>query len=925
MANYDDLQAPSGVLNSFLSDSAHFGGTTQPLNPQTGDGDPLAGLTGTNMAAVARAIEQAQQVSAITRAYADMNGGALSTLDLRLSALYYEHSAQAQTMSAFTTLVTQLQGSITDVGGQQYVMIDAIAKDGNGAKLLHQLDAIGLQHGGSFGVDASGFLPIASLAALTKIGDLAHASETGMTTNAGLVTTEADTAMGSYAARDDFGLDGTGLKVGVLSDSFNTNIDNSVSGYDQYPDGTVDSMASDIANGDLPSATTILTDNAGGTDEGRAMAQLVHDVAPGAAIAFDTAEGGEFAFAAHIEALAAAGCKIIVDDVSYFGEPAYQNGVIAQAIEQVTAEGVIYLSAAANNANQGFEAAYAASGVTGGAAELNEPFAKLSPSGSKQFLGVTVQAGQTVSLIVQWDQPAASAGGAKCANNLDAWLLNSGGTTLLAMDDTNNIGNDPVAVIQYQNTTAGAQTYKLAVGLQSGAAPTDLKIVAFNGTLATNSLNYNNGTIYGHTTDPADIDVGAAAYFQTPAYTGTFPPTLETFSSIGPTYIYFDNAGNRLPTPVRVDGPRFTSVDGGDTTFFGTDIGDDPTGFANFFGTSAAAPDAAAVIALMVQANAALTGSDTLNLIQDSTIDMGAAGFDDTSGAGLIQAEKAVQSAETGVIIGDTHHPVLMGTHLDDVFAMGANFSATDLINGGAGADTVVLNGNYATGVTLTATTIANIEKFLLSAGHSYKLTFHLGDVAAGQSLTVDGSSLGTADKMTIVASSDTQGAYTMLGGAGADTLTGGGKADTINGGAGNDRITGGGGGDFITPGAGNDTLVYTGVGQSTHANYDTITGFDFSFDKFDLNVAVGGIDTTVASGALSTATFDTNLAAAIGAGQLAIGHAVLFTPTTGTLAGDTFLIVDANGAAGYQSGADYVFELNGSAHLTGITTANFI
>ncbi|HSZ75555.1 MAG TPA: S8 family serine peptidase, partial [Rhizomicrobium sp.] len=761
MSKLDYIHSPSGaeLPDSFISlESDHILPAVPPSDGIT-QSNPLASL---NLGDAAFALEQFEQTTAIDKAYAAMNGGALSALDSRLSALYYEHSSQALAMSPFTNLVSQLQGSIVEQNGEQYVTINTVAKDGDGAKLLHQLEAIGLTQGGSYGVEASGYVPIESLAKLAALGDLSHATESGMVTNAGLVTTEADVAMDSYAARDDFGVDGSGLKVGILSDSFNTNA------ADQYPNGSPDTMADDIASGDLPTATKILKDSTG-EDEGRGMAQLVHDIAPGAAIDFDTANGGDATFAAHILALANAGCKIIVDDISYLDEPAYQNGVIAQAIEQVTQQGVIYLSAAANEGNQGFEAAYAASGVTGAAAELNEPFAKLSPTGNKQFLAVTVQAGQTVSLVVQWDQPAASAGGAACANNLDAWLLNSGGTSLLAMDDNDNTGGDPVAVIQYTNSKTSAQTYQLAVGLKSGVAPTDLKIIAFNGTLATNSLNYNDGTIFGHQADPADIAVGAAAYFQTPAFTGTPTPTLETFSSIGPTYIYFDNAGNRLATPIRVDGPRFTSVDGGDTTFFGQDIGDDPNHYPNFFGTSAAAPDAAAVVALMVQANGALNSTDAMNLIQDSAIDMGTAGFDDQSGAGLIQADKAVQAASTGIIIGDNHHTVLNGTHLDDTFALGPNFKATDAIDGLGGTNTIILNGNYTTGVNLGADTIANIGKFVLDAGHSYKLTFHTGNVAAGQTLTIDGSSLGASDKMTITASGDAQGAYNILGGAGAD------------------------------------------------------------------------------------------------------------------------------------------------------------
>ena len=77
----------------------------------------------------------------------------------------------------------------------------------------------------------------------------------------------------------------------------------------------------------------------------------------------------------------------------------------------------------------------------------------------------------------------------------------------------------------------------------------------------------------------------------------------------------------------------------------------------------------------------------------------------------------------------------------------------------------------------------------------------------------------------------------------------------------------------------------------------------------------VSAVDAAVTTGALSTATFDSDLAAAVGASQLGAGHAVVFTPNSGTLSGDHFLIVDANGVAGYQAGQDYVIEFGtGSA-----------
>jgi hypothetical protein len=101
--------------------------------------------------------------------------------------------------------------------------------------------------------------------------------------------------------------------------------------------------------------------------------------------------------------------------------------------------------------------------------------------------------------------------------------------------------------------------------------------------------------------------------------------------------------------------------------------------------------------------------------------------------------------------------------------------------------------------------------------------------------------------------------------------------------------------------------------------NYDTVVGFQASMDAFDL-MGVSDVDTAITSGTLSTATFDTNLAAAMSG--LQANHAVLFTANAGTLSGATFLVVDQNSTAGYQSGSDLVMRVNG---LSGpLSTDNF-
>lgn len=268
----------------------------------------------------------------------------------------------------------------------------------------------------------------------------------------------------------------------------------------------------------------------------------------------------------------------------------------------------------------------------------------------------------------------------------------------------------------------------------------------------------------------------------------------------------------------------------------------------------------------------------------------------------------------------------------NDSLYFGAGLTAADSVNAGSGSDTVYLDGAYTT-LKFTATTMANVEKIVLATGHSYGLTTNDATVASGKLLTVDGTNLGTDNSLSFNGKSETDGRFTLLGGAGNDNLNGGVGNDTISAGAGDDtlngglganKITGGAGADTITVASGNDTLIYATVSQSTHAAFDTISHFDFADnDHFDLNVAVNGIDHKVGSGMVDTATFDANMTAAISAAHLLAHHAVLFTATTGTATG-TYLIVDANGTAGYQAGADYVFKLVSPSHASNLDVTDF-
>src|ERR1700727_1542265 len=230
------------------------------------------------------------------------------------------------------------------------VLIDAITK-GDPQKLKAALVGLGLQRASQYSNDVGGWLPVDQLDAAAALTEVHAIRAAMMRTKSGAVTSQGDYAQNSDLVRSDNSLTGAGITVGVLSDS-----------YDCYPvyaangvpagglngyanNGFNTTAAQDMATGDLPASVNVIEDatcmNYGAPtqlpfgDEGRAMMQIVHDVAPGASLAFYTAENSEADFASGIGQLANAGAKVIVDDVGYFDEPFFQDGLVAEAVNNV--------------------------------------------------------------------------------------------------------------------------------------------------------------------------------------------------------------------------------------------------------------------------------------------------------------------------------------------------------------------------------------------------------------------------------------------------------------------------------------------------------------------------------------------------------------------------------------------------------------
>lgn len=284
-----------------------------------------------------------------------------------------------------------------------------------------------------------------------------------------------------------------------------------------------------------------------------------------------------------------------------------------------------------------------------------------------------------------------------------------------------------------------------------------------------------------------------------------------------------------------------------------------------------------------------LTGDNGNNIIN------GVLGGDTLLGNGGNDTLIMLGGAGKVVISGGTGNDLIQLTTVDAA-TYGYAFRSTTEVNGGTGYD--ILEISNAPVMTFTGLTVRNIERLMVNDGFNYNFTSVNVTVAAGARLEVDGGSLTGTSYIRFYGSAETDGAFDFTGGEWRDTFVGG---------AGDDTFTGGRQQDLMTGGAGSDTFIYEGAIDSRFGNRDQITDFFTEEDTFQFDVEVTAVDSTV-SGDVSTAA---DLAALVD-GQFGASHAILVNVTSGTLSGRTLMIVDANGVAGFQWGADYVIDVTG-------------
>jgi len=749
-----------------------------------------------------------------------------SSIAVALLELSRAHDAAARTQGTEgAAALAAAETGLLIVG--EYVVIDVIADIGESESVLAELEALGLREGAAFGRVVSGLMPISEIEAIATIGGVTMASAGYALPAAGSIQSEGDPALGTDLVRDQFGVDGSGVTVAVFSDSYDN----------------LGGEAADIASGDLPPDGVRVFDDLpfGGTDEGRAMAQLIHDVAPGATLWFDSAFLGQANFAQSIVDIADAGADIIVDDFIYFAEPFFADGVIAQAIDAVVADGVTYFSAAGNNARNSYEAAFRPVAVSPQAVSTDPSFIIGAGSGStfhdfdpgpgvdltqNYRLGV----GEDLTLSFQWDQPYASTGAASpgSASDYDIWLINARTGAVLDASVTDNIGGDPIEVLSYTNDT-GLHLDVALVIVKHGDEGPDAGLIKFinfgEAELAAGEDRGENDapTSYGHPIAEGAIGVGASAWFLTPPF-GVDPPEINDFSSAGGIPILFDADGERLDEPVIRDQPSIVGPDGASTTFFLFEFDFDGDGVANFYGTSAASPHVAAAAALMLAIDPDLTPEEIREILQDTAIDMDDPftpgfdeGFDLGTGHGFVDALAAVYALDN-LIVGSDLADSLDGRGGDDALY---GLDGTDRLFGGEGDDR--LDGGAGADV-------------LRGGADDDALVDLAGDDLLDGGSGSDFLSGGDGDDF-------------LIGRSGRDWLEGGDGRDSLRGQDDADILIGGAGRDILIGAAAGDAYVYLVASDSTPdpAMRDTILGFrGAAGDRIDLSAidAVAGTET---------------------------------------------------------------------------------
>jgi hypothetical protein len=481
-------------------------------------------------------------------------------------------------------------------------------------------------------------------------------------------TVEANDAAGEL-------LTGEGVGVGIISDSFNFL--------------TTNTFADDIASGDLPADVNILRDSSEEgfrSDEGRALAQIIHDIAPNAELSFhsgtsilnesdlvgvDDSDGldeasleaarlggnlGDLQIARAYDALSEpeVGNDIIIDDLNSVLAPIFQQGFRAQAQQRAFERGIsVFQAAGSADGKDAIEVEF-----TGTAGDFVD-FDPTTPG--VQGIPLTYTPGTVPLVVLHWDDPYQSVSpGSDLTADFDLQFLGSDSIIDNANPENNRLTAPQLSSRQTGGSFAGSFRQQLAAdGSITGAdpyegygLPVDTEEAVSgqwhvrlrqgagqleNGDARTVRLTFLDGPTPDFSN--AGSNASTNGNINTVGSVDTNLNFVEDFNAVGRNTIIFDNEGNRIPELERKStGTTFLAPTGINTTFFGQNDDTDPDDFPNFFGSSAAAAAAAGVGALLLDLDPALTPNELRKLLSSTADGRGSVSV---SSPGLISATAA--------------------------------------------------------------------------------------------------------------------------------------------------------------------------------------------------------------------------------------------------------------------------------------------
>lgn len=540
-------------------------------------------------------------------------------------------------------------------------------------------------------------------------------------------------AHGAERARKIYGATGAGVTVGVLSDSD-------------------DFLEQSIASGDLPASTITIPGQSGrpGAGEGTAMMEIVHDMAPDANLVFASAFNSPESFAENIRALRFTyHCDVIVDDIIYYFESPYEDDIIAQAVADVVADGAQYFSSAGNqgNVNDGTSGTWEGDFKPAGTLATLPSGYTVHNFGNKVISDRIEKAGGP--LILHWSDPGTLAAPA-ASNDYDVFVLDQDLRNVVAAStDLQDGAGLPFEYLGF-NLPRG---FRVVIAKHPEAETRAIRAVLFNGELGLATA----GSTFGHSAVAGAFSVAAVNVAEAAGGEFEAGPTtpVELFSADGGRRVFYDRNNNPIRGGVTFASgggelrqkPDIAAADGVSTTLPGS------SGLNPFFGTSAAAPHAGAIAALIKGAVPGITQAQVRDALLAGALDIEAAGTDQDSGRGIASVMNGLKKAGAKEqVYLETKALTITPVGSDAILPGGSAQLRVQLVNNG-GAKATVVSATLSTttpGVTITqaSSTYPNIAAGLTGTNPmAYAFTVSPTVLCGTQlafSLTVNFSGIGT-------------------------------------------------------------------------------------------------------------------------------------------------------------------------------------